>query len=95
MSTNYMSTGRILLKDDKLVSNNGEFTAIFQGDGNFVVYDKCGPIWASHSNHAKAQELILQEDGNLVLYTSQGTERWSGRLNRPKSGLVLPGADAE
>lgn len=45
-----LHTNEILYVDDKLVSENGEYFAILQGDANFVVYTKDNhPIWASNT----------------------------------------------
>lgn len=48
-----------------------------QQDGNLVVYDKDGKYyyWSSQVLHAKADALVLWDDGNLVLY-AQGTAIW-------------------
>lgn len=43
-----------------------------QGDGNFVIYDVNNrPIWASNTAWTKmdvGHNLVLQDDGNLVIY---------------------------
>ncbi|XP_062860629.1 B-type lectin plumieribetin-like [Trichomycterus rosablanca] len=71
MSKNYLSMNTELRKGDLLVSNNGEYKAILQEDGNFVVYG-WKPLW--HTNTARNTEglrLIMQGDCNLVLYANR------------------------
>ncbi|KAK3549189.1 hypothetical protein QTP70_034118, partial [Hemibagrus guttatus] len=71
MSRNFLSMNDELQKGDFLLSNNGEYKAIFQEDGNFVVYG-WKPIW--HSNTAgntNAKRLIMQEDCNFVMYANE------------------------
>ncbi|NP_001134458.1 mannose-specific lectin isoform X1 [Salmo salar] len=93
MSMNYMSTERILLKGDYLLSNNGQFKAIFQTDGNFVLYGWGRVVWASNTVNKDAQRLILQQDGNLVIYTTQDHPIWASHTarcnNRQRGHLTL------
>jgi hypothetical protein len=51
----------------------GAGLAVFQRDGNFVVYDKTGrAVWASNRGGQGGSALVLQPDGNLVSYSSAG-----------------------
>ncbi|KAM9481614.1 B-type lectin plumieribetin-like [Clarias gariepinus] len=69
MSRNFLSINDELHKGDFLLSNNREYKAIFQDDGNFVVYG-WRPVWASNTCGVRdAHRLIMQEDCNLVMYT--------------------------
>ncbi|KAF4071839.1 hypothetical protein AMELA_G00267520 [Ameiurus melas] len=67
MSRNFLSMNSELKKGDFLISNNGEYKAVFQEDGNFVVYE-WKPIWQSNTSGSTAKRLIMQEDCNLVMY---------------------------
>lgn len=50
--------------------------AVFQADGNTVVYSSDGrPLWYS-GMRAGANRLVLQDDGHLVNYNSSGTALW-------------------
>ena len=52
--------------------NSGDF-AVFQGDGNFVVYSSSGsPLWNSHTYTYSGLTLNMQSDGNAVIY--QGSQ---------------------
>ncbi|KAM9481027.1 B-type lectin plumieribetin-like [Clarias gariepinus] len=78
MNKNYMSMDEELRKGDFLLSHNGEYKAVFQGDGNFVVYG-WKPVWESKTGHINdAQRLIMQEDCNLVIYTADNPVWSSG-----------------
>jgi hypothetical protein len=51
--------------------------AVFQTDGNFVIYTTGGsPIWASHTYTFSGLTLQEQTDGNAVIYDS-GTALWN------------------
>jgi hypothetical protein len=48
----------------------GDFLTL-QGDNNLVVYRNDGtPVWASNTMGSGAQTLVVQDDGNMVLYSS-------------------------
>ncbi|KAI9516669.1 hypothetical protein NQZ68_013725 [Dissostichus eleginoides] len=84
MSRNFLSKNDELFKGDRLVSGNGEFKAIFQDDGNFVVY---GPVWASDTAGSSPFCLIMQDDCNLVMYDEGGKAMW--HTNTSKSDCNL------
>ena len=71
-----------------LNSSNGRYTAIFQGDGNFVVYSGKSelyanpgkPIWASNTGgHIGNAHMTFQGDGNVVIYGPQDSVLWSSQ----------------
>lgn len=63
------------------LSPSGQFRLWFQADGNLVLYDEStsAAIWASDTAELDADTLIMQEDGNLVIYEGGifGTPLWS------------------
>lgn len=77
---------------DQLVSRNGVFNAVMQGDGNFVVYHNASkPIWASntHGLHGNLH-VIMQTDGNLVVYNPSNP----GENEHPKWASNTCGMDS-
>ncbi|XP_035765544.1 mannose-specific lectin-like isoform X1 [Neolamprologus brichardi] len=86
MSRNFLSKNDELRRGDYLVSNNKQFKAIFQGDGNFVIYG-WKPLWASNTCGSDAARLIMQADCNLVLYNKSNTPRWSTNSCGPVANL--------
>ena len=83
-----------LTEGNELVSTNGWFAAVVQADGNFVVYRKpekipANAVWATDTNigrNANGYTLVMQRDGNLVLYNDDvarndyagGSVVWTG-----------------
>lgn len=67
------------------------YHTIFQGDGNFVVYNPAGrAVWASNTNGKGGQVLAMQTDGNLVIYASGGRPIWaSNTAGNPGSFLAI------
>ncbi|NJM33522.1 MAG: hypothetical protein HC850_01165 [Rhodomicrobium sp.] len=67
---------RELFANDALISANGRYTALMQGDGNFVVYDGGRAIWASGTDGVAGARIIMQGDGNLVVYDPSNRAHW-------------------
>jgi len=92
----WLSTGAYLSVNDYLVAGNGQYFAIMQGDGNFVIYQGSDPthqgafVWNSGPAPGLGQYFaIMQGDGNFVIYqgsdpTHQGAFVWN---SGPAPGL--------
>jgi hypothetical protein len=78
-----------LAPGEKLVSPNGLATAVYQEDGNFVVYGPGGPLFHTRTDGTAVGEVIMQEDGNLVLY-SNGTPLFdSATHGNPGASVIM------
>nr|XP_046227500.1 mannose-specific lectin-like [Scatophagus argus] len=86
MSRNFLSKNDELRRGDFLVSNNGEFKAIFQDDGNFVVYG-WKPVWASGTDGSDGFRLCVQGNCNVVMYNQQDEPRWSTGTGKLESNM--------
>ncbi|KAM9712425.1 B-type lectin plumieribetin-like [Menidia menidia] len=75
MSRNFLSKNEELRKGDYLMSNNKEWKAVFQTDGNFVVYG-WKPVWSSNTSGSDALRLCMQADSNLVMYNASNEAKW-------------------
>lgn len=63
---------------DAGTDNSGANRAVFQDDGNFVVYtDANKPIAATGTYKWVGKRMVLQDDGNLVIYDAEKTPIWS------------------
>ncbi len=64
-------------------------SALFQDDGNFVIYAMGGtPVWASNTVARGADRIMLQDDGNLVMYAGSSAVWASNTGGRP--GMPAP-----
>ncbi|XP_040922103.1 lectin-like [Toxotes jaculatrix] len=86
MSRNFISKNDELRKGDYLLSNNREWKAIFQNDGNFVIYG-WKPVWASDTDGSDAFRLCMQADCNLVMYNQDGQARWHTNSAKPTPNM--------
>ena len=66
-----------LTTGQSLQSLDGRYTALLQPDGNFVVYGPDGPVWATNTVGRTGSRLVLQSDGNVVLYGVVNQPVWS------------------
>ena len=71
--------GQGLAFGQQIVSQNGRWRLVMQGDGNLVLYDNAGhPLWASNtSGHPDVWDVVMQGDGNLVIYNFQSRPLWA------------------
>lgn len=83
--------GEFLSVDQKIVSADGRWTLIMQGDGNLVLYDRAGKAyWSSKtSGHYDVDVVEMQRDGNLVIHTTGGKALWTTNTFGAGSTLVM------
>lgn len=82
--------GESLTGGAKLESASGQFAMIMQGDGNFVSYFWPQPYWASNTGGNTNARIVMQTDGNLVIYRQNGSVAWASNTNGHwNSTLVL------
>ena len=87
-------TNETLATGSSLVSSNGWYQLVVQGDGNLVVYSKGGvAVWASGTQGNGPVYLVAQSDGNLVLYrVSDNVAVWStSTVGANRSYVVIQG----
>jgi hypothetical protein len=71
---------------------DGPYTMAMQADGNFVLYNGNQPLWQSGTSGHSNAWVIMQTDGNLVVYTPgpEVSPLWqSGTYNQPGDHLVM------
>jgi subtilisin family serine protease len=66
-----------LARGQTLWSCAGNAQLAHQGDGNVVIYDRFGPLWATNTNGVSTSNFVMQGDGNLVLYANSGPALWA------------------
>jgi hypothetical protein len=69
-----------LAAGEKLSSPNGAAMAVYQEDGNFVVYGPGGALFDTKTSGTTVGQVIMQDDGNLVLY-SDGAPLFDSRTH--------------
>ncbi|CAL8243490.1 unnamed protein product [Lota lota] len=85
MYKNSLSTNEEILHGEFLTSVNGKYRAVFQIDCNLVIYGDSA-IWHSDTAQSTGVRLILQEDGNFVMYTQTKNAVWfTGSISKELS----------
>lgn len=68
----------------------GEYSLVFQGDGNLVVYNNARiAVWNSQTQNKGAKLAVMQTDGNFVIYDGSNKPLWSSNT------AGFPGAYAQ
>ncbi|MDX8053928.1 LysM peptidoglycan-binding domain-containing protein [Lentzea sp. BCCO 10_0798] len=84
-----LQAGQELTRGQQLTSVNG-YMLTLQSDGNLVLSENTGTVWASGTDGKGAVRAALQDDGNFVLYTSDDNAVWStGTQGNEGARLVL------
>ncbi|GHJ42947.1 hypothetical protein Cs7R123_02890 [Catellatospora sp. TT07R-123] len=82
-----LGPGEFLDPDQYLVSGNGAYRLVMQGDGNLVAYGPGGPLWATYT--AGRARFVNQTDGNLVVYPNAGGVSWASGTGGGGGTLVV------
>jgi hypothetical protein len=83
--------GQSLRPGESIASDGGNFTLVYQVDGNLVLYDGSGaPIWWSGTDGTAPGDVTMQSDGNLVIHDASGTPIWwTGTDGHPGAFFLL------
>ena len=78
-----IGSGEGLGAGQSVYSCDSRFRFDMQGDGNLVLYRNSdgAALWASNTNGKGGSRVIMQEDGNLVIYKSTGESVWASNTN--------------
>ncbi|MGW1076199.1 LysM peptidoglycan-binding domain-containing protein [Streptomyces sp. NPDC002537] len=70
----------------------GAYALTLQDDGNLVLSEPDGVVWATNTHGKGVQRAVLQEDGNFVLYTDDGAV-WATDTNGQDVDRLVVQAD--
>ena len=87
-----------LTPGQSIMSCNGLYTLLFQLDGNVVLKQGSTALWATGTNGKGSAKLVMQTDGNLVLYSTTNAVLWAssqhgGTLGSPGYLTLLDDAN--
>jgi hypothetical protein len=72
-------SGATLLWTNSIGGLTSDSYSVMQGDGNFVTYTSAvgAPVWASSTAGFPGARLVVQNDGNVVVYDTANVPRWA------------------
>jgi hypothetical protein len=77
-----MTANQVLLANQSISSSNGQYTLVYQGDGNLVLYRVDGLVmWTSNTSGSTTGQVVMQGDGNLVVYNGSGDYVWASNTS--------------
>lgn len=85
-----LSPGQSLWPDQCAFSSNTAYAICYQGDGNFVYYKTAtwSPIWSTDTFQAPGR-VVMQGDGNLVMYGAGGQYIWDSGTGQHPGAYVF------
>ena len=84
-----LAAGQGLIPGASITSPSGCFKLTLQDDGNAVITDQGAAIWSSSSSGAPSANIVMQSDGNMVVYGPVGEVFWAaGSGGHPGGGFV-------
>ncbi len=81
----------VLAAGQSMPACNGAYTLQHQTDGNVVLYNAASgaPVWSTGTYGQATAALIIQGDGNLVLYSAAGTPLWSSNTSGQNNAVAV------
>ena len=74
-----LASGATLNVGQYLLSPDAQSVLTLQTDSNLVYYSNYKPAWYTSTVNQSASRLVMQPDGNLVLYNSSNVALWSAQ----------------
>lgn len=82
-------SGQTLRAGDYLISDDGRYRLIMQDTGDLELIGPAGLEWSTSTGLSYMGWLINQADGNLVIYSANGTPVWSTNTFSAPATLVV------
>lgn len=103
---NYVNTGgadklmpdEALYADEWRASADGRFRLYYQSDGNLVLLNMAAgsvPLWSSGTAGTEPGNVLMQLDGNLVIYDAYGNAVWATNTVGNDGAALIVQSDGE
>jgi hypothetical protein len=83
-----LTAGQSISRGGQLTSPDGKHRLILQEDGNLVLYSGNKPTWYTNSAGIAIKELVMQNNGELILYRYDGKPAWSSHTSGDTNTFV-------
>ena len=88
LGTDRLNAGDQLGLGQYIMSQDARFVLSLNSDGNLVEYSN-GVRWTPNTGNKGATHLLMQTDGNLVLYTANNTPVWQSTATGGAAHLIV------
>ena len=82
-----MAPGEVLVSGDRIMSPDSQSTLTVDRDGGLRLRSSFSLLWEKFALDKGQTKLIMQTDGNLVLYDSSNSPIWASNTVRVPDGL--------
>lgn len=91
VQTDRLMPGDKLRPGEWLTSGDTRFDLVYQGDGNLVLYRNGVPLWATGTHGRSTGMVVMQHDGNFVMYDANNVPIWTsvGSLGHEGAWLIV------
>lgn len=84
-----LKTGEELAIGEHILSADAQSALVLQENGNLIYYSGFRKVWSSNTPGQGAERLLMQPDGNLVLYSTNNTPLWYSGSGTTSGGATL------
>jgi hypothetical protein len=88
-----LGENQALARGEAKWSCDGRFQFVHQNDGNVVLYQNGVALWHAGTNGQSTSALVMQADGNLVLYRPNGSAVWHTQTHGHSTGALVVADD--
>lgn len=85
-----LTAWQTLYRNDYLMSPDSQTVFTLRGDGSLAEYSNLKTSWSTGAFDGSAHRLVMQGDGNLVLYNQAGVPLWNSETaGNPNARMVM------
>ncbi len=88
-----LGANQVLHRNEAKWSCDGRFQLVHQGDGNVVLYQGGVALWNTRTVGQNTDKLVMQADGNFVLYRRDGSAAWHTGTHGHSTGALVVADD--
>lgn len=91
LGTDHLTDGQVIHAGQYIMAPNVETALVLLSNGDLALYGgvNAALLWHTNTANHPNDTLVLQNDGNLVLYSSSGSVLWASNTGSPGDSLVV------
>lgn len=91
LGTDHLTDGQVIHAGQYIMAPNIETALVLLSNGDLALYGgvNAAQLWHTNTANNPNDTLVLQNDGNLVLYSSSGGVLWASNTGSPGDNVVV------